>query len=262
MNPAPRPSKKFWIWGVLLLFLIHGAAVFWFGKRSATEPTWQKPEPFLYAGDAEVDLRLAEVIAYRDPTLFALPHPHGFSGGAWSGFQPEVLKLSNWSASPEWLVLSVDQLGDSLHDFVATNQPSVEPLLAALRATKTLETRLPGEPVLTRTAIRVEGPLAARALLGTPPLPAMPHTDVPRPTTVAVSVNGEGVVESASVAVESGLKLADTNAVELARQFEFAPLALRGARARVAATPTLGQIIFTWQVVRPTNVVTAGGNAR
>ena len=122
-----------------------------------------------------------------------------------------------------------------------------------MRATKTLETRLPGEPVLTRTAVRVEGPLAARALLATPPLPGVPHIDVPRPTTIAVSVNGDGVVESASVAGESGLKMADTNAVELARRFEFAPLPMRGARARVAATPTLGPIVFTWLVVRPTN---------
>ena len=262
MNPAPGSSKRFWMWGVVLLFLAHGVAVFWFGERRKDEPTWQKPAPFLYLGDAEVDRRLAEVTAYRDPTLFALPHPNGFSGGAWSRFQPEVLPLSNWSAPPEFLELSVDQLGNSLHEYVATNQPSVEPLLAALRATKPLETRVPDEPVLARSAMRVEGPLVARQILFMPPLPSLPHTEVPRPTVVAVSVDGDGLVESASVAVESGWKLADTNAVELARRFEFAPLAMRGARARAAAAPTLGRIVFTWHVARPTNSLTAGVSAR
>jgi TonB family protein len=165
-------------------------------------------------------------------------------------FQPEALKLSNWSAPPEWLALPTDQFGSSFNDYLATNRPSTEPLLAALRVTKTLEVRIPGEPVITNTILRVEGPLASRGLARVPPLPSAVHSDALRtPTVIAVSVNGDGVVETASIASGSGLPAADDRALRLARSFQFQPAPIRNVRERERAAPTLGRLIFTWHVV-------------
>lgn len=235
----------------MFLFLLHAFAIFRFAERRDFEPPTSELNGFLFvAGETSIETRLTALTAYRDPTLFALPHPHGFSGGAWQSFDPELPKLTNWSAPAEWLALPDNQLGRSLNDYLATNRPSAEPLLAALRMTRRSEARIPSEPVLTNTIVRVEGPLAARVLVKVPTLPKVVHIDVLKtPTVIAISVNGDGVVETASIAGSSGLKMADEQAVKVARLFEFQPLVVRNARERERATPVSGQLIFTWQVV-------------
>jgi hypothetical protein len=251
MTAVPRrPSYLFWIGGFVFLFLLHAFAIFRFGERHNFEPPPREPSGFLFvAGESSVQTQLLALTAYRDPTLFALPHPHGFSGGAWRLFEPEVPKLTNWSAPPEWLMLPAGQIGLALNDYLATNRPSAEPLLAALRMTKRSDPRIPSEPVLTNTIVRVEGPLAARTLIKVPPLPKAIHADALKaPTIITISVNGDGVVETTSVASSSGLKAADDQGVKVARLFAFQALPVRNVRERERAAPTSGQLIFTWQV--------------
>jgi len=259
MNPAQsRWSPQVWIWGFVFLFLSHAFAVFWLADHQSPSPSWQKPPAFLYlSGAADTDLRVTETTALRDPTLFALPHPQNFSGGAWLNFHPQVPRLSNWTAPPEWLSLPVEELGKSLDEYVATNRPSEAPLLAALRAPRAFEVRIPDQPILTNSLVRVEGLLASRKLQFYPSLPNVPHNDVLARTVVTVSVNSAGVVESAAVAKESGLKSADDRALQLARAFTFEPLAARDASAREMAPPTFGRLVFTWNTVPPTNPVPA-----
>jgi TonB family protein len=261
MNTAvPKASRAFWIGGFVFLFLLHAFAIFRFGDRTESESPGRQTSSFrLFAVEPKMERQLAMLTGDREPTLFALPHPKSFSGGAWLKFQPEAPKLSNWTSPPEWLALPADQLGISLDDYLATNRPSEEPLLAALRVTKALTVRIPNEPVITNTMVRVEGPLASRSLVRMPPLPSAVHTDALRnPTMVSVSVNAEGVVETASLASGSGLKAADDRAVELARQFEFQPAAIRNIRDRERAAPTIGRLIFTWHVVTEAAPVAAG----
>lgn len=257
--PASRPSRVFWIGGFIFLFLLHAFAIFRFGERRDFEPPSREPSGYLFVTKgSSIETQLTALTVYRDPTLFALPHPHGFSGGAWQLFEPEIPQLTNWSAPPEWLALPDDQLGRSLNDYLATNRPSAEPLLAALRTTKRSEARIPSEPVLTNSIVRVEGgPLAGRALVKVPPIPKVIHTDALKaPTVIAVSVNGDGVVETTSVASSSGLKSADEQAARTARLFEFQPVKVRNVRERERAEPVSGQLIFIWQVVTETG--TAG----
>lgn len=255
--PHSGRSRGFWLGGFLFLFLIHTFAIFVYGEREKALPPRKQIEPFLYiAGDEATDEQLAKLTGWRDPTLFALPHPQGFSGGAWLTFQPEMPARSNWTAPPEWLPLPAAQLGQTLHEFMTTNRRPEETLLAALRAPKTLEARLPGEVLAMKTSARVEGPLLSRPLARTPALPGIPSSDVLKNTVVSLAVNGEGVVESLSVAGASGSTEADERALALARLFEFQPLALRDARARETAPPTLGRIVFNWQLLPPTNAVT------
>lgn len=249
-----RWSWHIWFWGFLFLFLTHAFAVFWFADRRNVSLSWQKPQAFLQlSADRETDQRVMEMVALRDPTIFALPHAKGVSGRAWLNFQPQIPRLSNWFAPPEWLALPVDQLGASLDAFAATNRPSDEPLLASLRATRTPEVRIPDEPIMTRSSLKVEGLLAMRKLMEVPPLPSMTNNDVLGKTVVAVSVNGNGVVESAALTQESGSKPADDRGVDLSRALRFEPLPIRDARAREMAPPTILRVIFTWHVA-PTNL--------
>jgi TonB family protein len=257
---ATRTARplRFWIWGFTFIFLLHAFAIFFYGEREKHDPPWQRPPPFLHAGgDPRVDAGLANLTALGDPTLFALPHAEGFAGGAWLQLRPDAPKLTNWSAPPEWLALDAESLGETLREYAATNRPSEELLLATLRAPKAVEIRLPSEPIVTNTTASIDGPLAARTLVRAPSLPNASHNDVLRRSVVAVSVNGEGLVESASLMRESGAPAADERAVELAHSFVFQPAPIPDARAREAAPPTIGRIVFTWQVLPPTNGLSA-----
>lgn len=252
-----RWSWHVWFWGFAFLFLTHAFAVFWFAERRDVAVSWQRPAAFFHLSAArEMDRPMSETITLRDPTLFALPHTRGVSGRAWLNFQPQLPRLSNWFAPPEWLPLPIEQFRTSLEEYAATNRPSEEPLLASLRAAKTPELRIPDEPIITRSSVQVEGTIASRRLLSIPPLPSMTNSDVLAKTIVAVSVNGDGVVESAALAKESGSKLADARGVGLARALRFEPLAIRNMRLREMAPPTILRVIFTWHVP-PTNALAA-----
>ena len=260
---SERRTWQFWVWGFVFLFLAHALAVLHFGERQLRVAKPEKPRPFFYLSLDEASERyIAERTLGRDPTLFALPNPHGFAGGAWLKFQPDMPRLSNWSAPPDWLILTPEWSGHSLDNYLATNRPSEEQLLASLRATKSIEPRIPEEPLLTRTLVRMEGALGARKVVHAPKLPPAVHSDVLRPTVVTVAVNGDGVVETASISGESGLKEADEHAVQWARLFEFEPLAIRDASVRAAVTPMIGRIIFNWRVVTSTNIGPATASAR
>jgi TonB family protein len=243
-----------WFWGFIFLFLAHALAVFWLAERRQYKSSWQKPRAFLYlGGNHDYDRQLAQAAALRDPTLFALPHAQGFSGGAWRNFQPQFPALTNWSAQPEWLPLESARLGLALQEYVTTNRPSESRLLASLRATRLTEVRLADEPILTNSTLQVEGGVNTRRLISRPALPSVPLSDLPGRTIVAVSVNGDGTVESASVSRESASKWADQRALELAGLLEFEPLPIRNVRARRLAPPTVLRVIFAWHAVPPTN---------
>ncbi len=249
MKPEGQRSRRFWVWGFVLFFLAHVAAIFWLASRWQSVPKWENPAPFFYFSlDEKSDQRLAEATGFRDPTLFALPHANGFSGQAWRSFPPEPAPVTHWSAPPEWLPLSEEQLGQTLNSYVLTNRPIQAQLLAALRAAPAPNVRLPDEPLVTRSTLSFSGALAQRKLLRQPALPAISHQDVLGRTVVEVSVNAEGLVETAVVSGESGLKAADTTGLVLARAVEFEPLFIREAQARATAPPTLGRIIFAWAV--------------
>jgi hypothetical protein len=249
-----KSSFGFWLWGFVFLFLIHAFAIFWFSSRTAVEPLWEKPTAFLYLpSNPDAERRIGSVTALYDPTLFALPHADSFSGRGWRNPELEIPKLTNWFETPEWLALSVDQLGGSLNDYMTTNRLSDSQLLAALRATRSPPVRISDAPVFTRTMIQLEGQFAARKLLHVPELPAAEYADVLRPTVVRVSVNGDGIVEAASIAGESGSKAADAEALMVARQLMFALAPVRDARARQMSPPAIGSVVFTWNIVPTTN---------
>jgi hypothetical protein len=251
-----RWSVHVWFWGFVFVFLSHAFAVFWLGDRASFSPAPPRPSAFLFLGGSlDTDAHLAEHAALRDPTLFALPHLNGFSGGAWLDFQPQAPALSNWTAPPEWLPAPIAEPGRTLDQYVATNRLPGD-LLTALRTTPAPEIRIPARPLLSHSSVRVLGPLAGRKIAFAPALPNVLTNDVIGSTAVTLSVNRDGIVESASVVHrESGSALADHDALLLARAFLFEPLPAIAATTTSAST--FGQLVFTWNTVPPTNSATA-----
>ncbi len=247
-------SRGAWSWGFIFIFLAHALAVFWLAERREYKTSRAKPRAmFFLAGGPEYERRLAEASMLRDPTLFALPHENGFSGGAWLNFQSAPPALTNGSAPPEWLALDPGQLGGSLQEYITTNRPSESRLLASLRAIRSPEARLADDPILTNSMVQIEHGSTVRRLIFHPELPRVPMADMPGSNVVVVTVDGDGRVESASVSDKSASKWADQRAIELAWRLKFEPLPIRNALARQAAPPTVLRVVFTWRALPPTN---------
>jgi len=247
-------SEPGWNWRRWLLLLgcgvaVHALLVFWLAERG--DASSRKPGltvSLRWALDPDFDARLAQEAVLSDPSLFVLPNPHGFSGLAWLHPQPTALPSNHWAAPDGWLDPETNELGAVFSQVMATNPPTFafgeealapQPLDSALFRTETIQ---------TQTVLRVEGPLAGRAMLRSidPPEPVYP--DVLQPTTVQVSVNADGLTESALVMGRCRLKWLDDQAAELARSVVFEPVAHPGD-----PTPpnTWGWLIFQWHTLPP-----------
>ena len=99
LSPAPWPRHR---WGTLiaLAFAAHVGLIFAFGDRRPVVSRPPGPAP---------ELRLAigsnELLALHDPTLFALPHPRGFTAAAWREISQTVFPPFRWAEPPHWLAL-------------------------------------------------------------------------------------------------------------------------------------------------------------
>jgi hypothetical protein len=263
MNAAARsPSHKWrWGWAFLFLFLFHAGLVFWLGEHSEPSAVASKPAPLLLlpADDASMK-RVADLAAGADPTLFALPHPRGFSGDAWLNFTPARIEVATWSNAPSALPLPVDDLGSALLLYANASRVPSDELLATLRNTTPFELSVPPRIMPTTSTYVVEAPLNLRLLPLTNSLPVATNLDVLAPTVLDLAVNGEGVVESVMLVAQSGLRTIDDRAIDIARSLAFQPLP-RSRSAREVAAPQRGRVIFTWHVVPPalTNGLTASG---
>jgi len=253
MNDAtsPRASRWRWVWGFVFLFLAHAALVFWLAERARPVPVAERLQPLIYlpADDAAMS-RATELAARSDPTLFSLPNTRGFSGDAWLSLTPEDMTLSNWSAPPSWLPLPTNELGAMMVRYAATNRVSSDELLEHLRALPPFELRVPARPISTGSTFLVEGPLKSRAGKLPGRLPSVPSLDLVTNTVVEVAVNGDGVVESALLLGECGIKSVDEQAVSLARGLLFSP-ARPPRTPRDAAGLQRSRVVFTWHTVSP-----------
>jgi hypothetical protein len=253
MNQAGMKRARRWRWGWAFFFVLlaHAALVFWGGEPVRARGPFERPQPLLHVPADEAGARrVGEIVALAGPTLFALPSPRGFSGGAWLNFSAPAVTLSNWTETPIWLSLREEDIALTLDSFAATNRVSNDGLLDGLRVTLPYEAREPSVPLAGSSTVVVEGGLARRAVVFMPAVPVMTNADLLARTVVGISVNGDGAIESVELAAESGLASADELAVRLARGTRFAPLAL-DRKTREAAPPARGRLVFSWHVTPP-----------
>jgi hypothetical protein len=246
----PLWSRQRWLLSILLALTVQTGLILWLAERPkpAAAPA-DFPTVIQLVGDEAAAQRLSELPALNDPTVFALPSPHGFSGRAWLKFTPPQYELTDWVEPNRWLEPDAARLGEAFTRFVnANHSPPLR--IADKPAPKNPldDLTVPALPLATNSAYRITGDLAPRTLLAPPELTPWPHTEILNPTEVQLFVNAEGFPVSTVLWAESGSRAADEHALELARATRFAPL--RGSPGekppRAATLLTRGKIIFFW----------------
>jgi len=232
-----------WLMLIVLVFAVHVLLLFVFGARKQVVSRAAADAPTLRLADSS-----DELLALKDPTLFALPRSGDFVTAAWS--QPPVVTQPSfrWMEPPRWLPLSADELMAVFSQFMQSNR--VASFALQLKPPVKLSAPSPpfGPALAQNSTMRVEGDLTQRRLLTPMELPSWPYADVIAPTKVQVLVDEAGDVVSAtllpsdnSLEALSHSDAADQRALELARAAHFAP----------ATRLTIGQMIFTWRTVPP-----------
>jgi hypothetical protein len=241
-NQDRWPRHRWWLL-IAVVFAAHVALIFAFGDHQAIVPRATGPAP---------ELRLAigssELLTLQDPTLFALPHPKGFSAAAWRQSSKIEFPPFRWTEPPRWLALPAEQLGGLLLRLVQTNTFARLEFEALPASQLALPGVLEARPVV-RSALRVTGDLAQRRLLSRVELRSWQSADLLTNTVIQILVEPRGNVFSSTLMPPgSGSKDADQWALNFARTARFAPQA---RPAFTSANPvgqlTRGALIIQWR---------------
>lgn len=242
-----------WTWGVAAVMAAQVLLVLSLSDRSPIRRREPASEFRLTLVPAPgTDSAFMELEALADPTLFALPSGRGFAGAGWRRGTEFNYQSRDWTEPLHWLTNRATFPGPGqLSDVPANHQPA-GPTKPVPRVTEAAPAPL---PMPGKSALRLEGAIARRALRSIPELPPIVHSNLLVDTTVRVGVQSDGHVFSAAITRSSGLKAADDRALELARAARFEP---EPKTAGASGTPALnwGELIFRW------HVISAGGGPR
>jgi TonB family protein len=227
-----------WLMLIALVFALHVGFIFAFGQRKPGIPRApiNVPKLRLVGND--------ELLALKDPTLFALPNQNDFDSSAWKQLSEISQPTFRWMETPRWLEMPADTLGVAFVRFMQTNSYAAFDL--NFKPTPKLSA-----PAMTINSTRAQsstlqmaGDLLQRRLLTQIQLPSFTDDDVIAPSRVQALVDGRGNVISVVLLESSGLEEADRQALADARAARFAP----------ANNLTVGVFIFNWQTIPvPTN---------
>lgn len=251
-------------WGVIIggVFCAQVGLILWLSDRRPSPPPPLRNVPHMQvAGQVS-----QEWVELTDPTLFALPHVHGFSGPAWLEFPHVGLPRTEWTEAVDAVPLATRSADLSLSTYMRTNLfPSAE-----LSAKPVPAMTMPPQPPLlelpTQSTLRLTGGLAARQLLTPLRLPPQPprtnngELDILTNSVVQVLVDAEGKPISIALLGSSGSPEADHFALEQSRAARFAPAreAQEGVSLAGASGPlvrlSLGQIVFEWYTLPSASV--------
>lgn len=258
VQPRPWPRRR-WCIVAAFVFAVQLGLIFGLSDKKVVQQRRRGSTPALEL----VRSTAAELLSLSDPTLFALPHRQGFSGLAWLAIPQPPTASFEWSEEPQWLKLSVGELGAAfkgagsttdLNSPLTPTRPEPAPTIAEAG-------RLPAAREKSR--LRLEDGLAARRLIVPIELPPEQHTDLLTDSVVQIVVDSEGRPISVPVLLaSSGSPKADQDALHLARTARFNAIANGGpgSVARPLARLTWGRMIFQWQTLPlpETNSVSTG----
>jgi hypothetical protein len=239
LNAVTRNTR--WLTWVGLVFAIQLAIIVWcsdYAKPSVRKPA---PAPMLSLASP----RSSELLALRDPTLFALPHFRGFSGGAWLK-QPTAPERSfEWTEEPRWLAMepqTVPRLPatklDDLNAFEVVNHSTPE-------ASSLIFSAPPQFP--QNSTMKINGALSRRKLLTSPALPSWASTNLLTNTVIRVLVDDEGLPRSQTLLIRSGALQADDYALKTARALHFEPaVPPQAGKGSPESIFTWGELVFQW----------------
>ena len=189
----PRPWRRWWGM-VVLIFVVQLGLIFWLGNRTPIYPRLPTPALTLHLdGSAPTELQ-----ALNDPTLFALPHPEGFSGPVWRRMPRPAFRQFEWSAPTDHFPLAIDRLGAVFNRLLETNQFQALQLPAQLEAAPTLPDVPPLAVLADHSFVQLGDGLAQRRLLAPLQLKSFTNTDILANSIVRVAVDAGGLPVSAT----------------------------------------------------------------
>jgi hypothetical protein len=242
-------SRGRW-WGlVALIFGMQLGLIFRLGDTSPIRPRPAAPVfAFKLAGSAS-----AELLALKDPTLFARPHRQGLAKPTSLGTLAPQLPSFQWPEPTNVLHIAVGRLGTVFSQFIGTNEFNPLPLPASSMPTLTLPDLSPLEMSVEQSTLLLEGELAQRPLITPLPLRSCTNLDILTNSIVRIAVDAEGRPVSPTLLSGSGSRKADQYALEVAGAARFEPLGRRPADTALnpAADLSWGRMIFRWHTLPP-----------
>ncbi|MFO1514363.1 MAG: hypothetical protein U1F83_15880 [Verrucomicrobiota bacterium] len=212
--------------------------IFVFGNRQPATAAWATPPPSSSPP--------GQVQALADPTLFALPHSHGFAAASWLKLPRVEFAPFRWTEPLQLMNPPVAKLGNAfLHYAQTTAIPRPELATLSPPELTPLEVPVQAAALKQRSAARVNGALAKRRWLNAPALlRSWPAADFLTNSVVQVLAATDGqIISAALLPPGSGSKPADQQALELARSARFAPVPRTGEKL------TVGTLVFEWCTV-------------
>ena len=249
-----------WVVTIAVVFGLQVGVIVWLKDQTRHPRRQPAPAPvFRLSG-----YRSREWLALEDPTLFALPHPEGFSGKTWIDFdwRPPSFPEADEPESELWLKLPVAQLGRAFDEYVQTNPPPSFATMAELEPALTVPRIGLTPPVSGPSRLQLGGDLTGRPLLSQPLLPAWTNTDLLTNTVVQLVVDGSGNVLSAVLLPPGcGYEPANQFALNLGKNARFEPVpGNAGGPASQPSGLAVGTLAFEWQTVLvPATNALAGG---
>jgi hypothetical protein len=231
---------------VALVFIVQLALIFWLGSRTPILPHPTEAVTLTLGSPAATKLE-----AFNDPTLFILPHPHGFSGPVWRRtFRAEFSPLE-WSAPANQLPLAIDRLGTVPNQLFQTSEVAPLQLPAQIEAAPTLPNVPPLPVVAGQTVLQLADDLAEHRLLAPLALKSWPNPDILASTVVRVGVDAGGRPVSVTLLSRSGSAAADQYALDQAWAAQFEPSSGSSAETlpNQAAPLSWGRLIFRWHTI-------------
>ena len=245
-QPVLWSRGRLWVYFVVVL-AVQIILLLALSERKPILPRQSDQAASFYAATVvPADSPIAVLLALGDPTLFAVPHPRGFSGPAWLNATPLQHQSDDWTEPQRWLTQSSSKLGETFEQFLRTNIVT-ERFLAIKPAGVPEKVPVRPLPVRGRSGYRIEGDLTRRELLAPLNILSVPHTEVLTNTVVQIAVSQSGFVFSPVILVGSGSRIADQHAVELARTARFKRLVNGSPQGSGALT--WGRIIFQWHTL-------------
>lgn len=236
-------SRRQWFTVMSLILIAHLAAVFALHSRApllarVDSAALRRPQ----TTSSEAPAIPAEL---QDPLVFASANPHGFSGAAWVREPASKYELARTETPPRFLRFEREPTS-----FPPAQTPPPRTPLPFI----SLQVPTPQR----QSTFAIEGDLAARPLHNPPTLPPQFHTDVLGNTVVQLGVQSDGFPFSVRLVASSGLKKADLDALEIAKNLRFAPRPLAGL-PRTPAPLEWGELVIQWFAAAPgsTNVAAA-----
>ncbi|HZL41859.1 MAG TPA: energy transducer TonB [Verrucomicrobiae bacterium] len=252
IEPGGWTTRRWWT-VILMAFGLQILLVFRLEPSSTIVPRRAETAPtFRFANS-----QMAELMAVQDPTLFALPNRHGFSGKAWLKAPNVPLPTAEWSEPPRLLTADSQNWGAWFKSLSDSNAPGSFPAIVIPKPLVTVPASVSIAPPPIGSRLKIRGELAKRALLEPVPLPSWTNADLLTNSIVQLLVDDQGnPVSAVLLRPGSGRADADQRALELAKSARFEPS--RGSPAASKSQPwsagwCVGAMVFEWQTIPGTN---------